>query len=91
MHGEFLSLLFIITHRQTERWFKQMGDDYHSEDTFKFRRGQYFKAGTLALSLVTVLPVRSPSTRRWPITVTWVGRLPQVRGWREPGFLHPRT
>jgi len=22
------------------RWFKQMGDDYHSEDAFKFRRGQ---------------------------------------------------
>jgi len=38
MHGEFLRLLFIIAHRRTERWFKQMGDDYHSEDAFKFRR-----------------------------------------------------
>jgi len=37
MHGEFLCLLFIIAHRRTERWFKQMGDD--SEDAFKFRRG----------------------------------------------------
>ena len=46
MHGEFLRLLFIIAHRRTERWFKQMGDDYHSEchseDAFEFRRGQYF-------------------------------------------------
>ena len=42
MHGEFLRLLFIIARRRTERWFKQMGDDYHSEDAFKFRRGQYF-------------------------------------------------
>jgi hypothetical protein len=45
MHGEFLRLLFIIAHpammnRRTVRWFKDMGDDYHSEDAFKFRRGQ---------------------------------------------------
>ena len=42
MHGEILRLLFIIAHRRTERWFKQMGDDYHSEVFFNFRRGQYF-------------------------------------------------
>jgi len=42
MHGEFLCLLFIIAHRRTERWLKQMGDDYHSEDAFKFRRDSSF-------------------------------------------------
>jgi len=38
MHGEFLRLLFIIAHRRTERWFKQMGDDYHCEDLSSFAR-----------------------------------------------------
>ena len=42
MHGEFLRLLFIIAHRRTVRWFKDVGDDHHSADAFKFRRGQYF-------------------------------------------------
>ena len=26
MHGQFLRLLFIIAHRRTVRWFKDMGD-----------------------------------------------------------------
>ena len=42
IHGKFLRLLFIIAHRRTVRWFKDVGDDHHSEDAFKFRRGQYF-------------------------------------------------
>ena len=42
MHGEFLRLLFIIAHRRTVRWFTDVGDDHHSADAFKFRRGQYF-------------------------------------------------
>ena len=24
------------------RWFKDMGDDHHSEDAFKFRRGHFW-------------------------------------------------
>ena len=42
IHGEFLRLLFIIAHRRTVRWFTDVGDDHHSADAFKFRRGQYF-------------------------------------------------
>ena len=47
MHGEFLRLLFIIAHRRTECWFKQM--DHHSEDAFKFRRDQRFLLGQEAM------------------------------------------
>jgi len=54
-----LVLTFCINSTRAE-----MGDDFHSEDAFKFRWAQ----GTLAPSLVTVRPVRSPSARRWPVT-----------------------
>jgi len=40
MHGEFLRLLFIIAHLAGRcAGSRTWGDDHHSEDAFKFRRG----------------------------------------------------
>ena len=33
---------YSLPHRRTVRWFTDVGDDHHSADAFKFRRGQYF-------------------------------------------------
>ena len=40
--GEFLRLLYIIAHRRTSNWFRQQDNEEPSDDTFKFRHGQYF-------------------------------------------------
>jgi len=42
LHGEFLRLLYIITHRRTVNWFTRHSNDEPSEEAFKFRRRQYF-------------------------------------------------
>ena len=41
IHGEFLRFLYILAHRRTKHWFKQLGYE-PSEEALKFRRGQYF-------------------------------------------------
>ena len=42
IHGEFLRLLYILTHRRPVRWFEQLGAHDPSDGAFKFRHGQYF-------------------------------------------------
>ena len=42
IHGEFLRLLYILAHRQTERWFDHIGDRHPSTEAFTWRRGEYF-------------------------------------------------
>jgi len=42
LHGEFLRLLYIITHCRTVNWFRRHSNDEPSEEAFTFRRGQYF-------------------------------------------------
>jgi len=63
------------------RWVPHACDQL-SENRLKRSRvgfGGVRTSGTLAPSLVTVLPVRSPSARRWPVTPCAAPAPPNVR------------
>ena len=42
IHGEFLRLLYILSHRRTDKYFADMGDREPGTDAFTWRRSQYF-------------------------------------------------
>ena len=50
--GDFLRLIYILSHRQADKYFTRMGIIGPSPQTFKQRRGAYFYYSRAAIGLV---------------------------------------
>jgi hypothetical protein len=89
IHGEFLRLLYIIAHRRAVRWFAQIGYDYHNDEAFKLRRGEYFLHTPAAYGPVPSLRrVRLPNVCKWQSTLCVGPALPAPH--RMVSFFHLR-
>jgi hypothetical protein len=57
IHGEFQSLLYILAHRRTTKYFTSLGDDEPGVDAFTWSRSQFFWQHRASIRLANVVAV----------------------------------